>query len=184
MEILFIRGKTMKRFIIYFMLVAFVNMIGLAPAYCATIKVKEGMRIPLVITYLKTSKNTIAGEKINAVIQDDIKLNGVLVFKKDGVAVLNVADVKKAGFIGIPGEMVLIGGKVADLNGDEHNIEFQHKITGEEKTYPKVLLVTSLFFLFPLALFAFVKGGDAKLIQHAPLEVTLRNGFDFTPAKL
>lgn len=174
----------MKKLFVCILLLTFINMIGIAPAYCVSVNVKEGMRVPIVITYLKTSKNTIAGEKINAVIQDDIKLNGVLVFKKNGLAVLNVADVKRSGFIGIPGEMVLIGGKIADANGEEHNIEFQHTITGEEKTYPKVLLVTSLFFLFPLALFAFVKGGDAKLIQHAPLDVTLRNGFIFVPEKL
>ena len=153
-------------------------------ALSATIQVKEGTRIPVVVTCLKTSKNTVAGEKINAKIQNDIKINGVVIFKKDDNAIINVSDVKKSGFVGNPGEILLVNGNITDANGNTHNIEYQHKITGEEKTYPKVLLGVSIFFLFPLALFGFVKGGDAKVVQHTPIDVSLRNGFDFTPESL
>lgn len=55
----------MKKFIACFLLAAFWNITVSLPALSATVKVKEGIRIPVVVTYLKTSKNTIAGEKIN-----------------------------------------------------------------------------------------------------------------------
>lgn len=174
----------MKKIVTFLLLIAFLNTQAICFAADNSVKVNGGINIPVVVTYLKTSKNTVAGEKINASVEEDIKINEVVVFKKGDKVTLNVADVKKSGFVGNPGEMLIVNGKIFDTNGDEHNIEYYHKITGEEKTYPKVLLGVSLFFLWPLALFGFVKGGDAKVVQHAPIGVSLKSGFDFMPQNL
>lgn len=174
----------MRKIVTCLVLFAFLNLTSNMQAFSAPVKVNEGTKVPIVVTYLKTSKNTIAGEKINAAIEDDVKINNVVVFKKGDSAVLNVVDVKKSGFIGTPGEIQIVNGKIRDANGEDHNIEYFHKITGEEKTYPKVLLGVSIFFLFPLALFGFVKGGDAKVVQHTPIDVTVKNSFNFTPQNL
>ena len=75
--------------------------------------------------------------------------------------------------------MVLYGGKVYDANGNEHKFDFNRQIEGEEKTWPKVCLGVSIFFLWPLALCAFVKGGQAKLNPLPPIETRLSTEFMF-----
>lgn len=174
----------MKKIISLALTLCFINLCIGTPVLAASVNVKTGTRVSIIIPYIKTSKNTIAGEKINAKVENDVKINGVTVFKEGDNAVLNVADVKKSGFVGSPGQILLINGHITDVNGEIHPIELYHQITGDEKTYPKVLLGVSIFFLWPLALFAFVKGGDAKILQHAPMEVSLRQDFVFSPQKL
>lgn len=62
------------------------------------VKVKAGTVIPIALDNLQTSKNVTAGSKINAVIQQDVIVNGVKVFSKNDKAFLNVSHAKKAGF--------------------------------------------------------------------------------------
>jgi hypothetical protein len=123
----------------------------------------------------------VEGEKQKATVESDVLVNNVLVFKKGAKATLYVTDVKKAGLIGIPGKILISNGKVFDVNGNEHNIEYLNKIEGVEKTYPKVLVGISIFLLFPLALFTFVKGGEAKTSQQIPINTILNENFDFRP---
>ena len=154
--------------------------ISILPSYAMaeSIQVKSGLIIPLVTTEYKTSKNIVAGEKIKAVIENDVKINDVVVFKKGNSAVIFVSDTKKSNFAGTAGEILLTNGKIIDANGAEHRIEYLSKIQGSEKTYPKVLLGAGLF-IWPLLLFGFVKGGEAKLPQQTPIEVTLNEDFKF-----
>ena len=53
------------------------------------------------------------------------------------------------------------------------------QIVGDEKTWPKVCLGVSIFFLWPLALCAFVKGGQAKLNTLPPIDTRLSTEFMF-----
>lgn len=172
----------MKKIVSLFLLCAFFNMY--TPVLAKTIEVKAGVRVPITVTSEITSKNVEAGQKINAVIDEDVKIKNVVVFKKGSNATLNISDVKKAGFIGNAGEMYLVNGEVVDASGNKRPIEYNQKIVGEEKTYPKVLLTTSIFFLFPLALFGFVKGGQAKLSPGKVIDVSIRNDFNYTPERL
>lgn len=176
----------MKRFLGSLLTLAFLNMYIALPAISADkiIEVKEGTRIPITVKSEYTSKHVEAGQKIDAVIDEDVVIKGVTVFKQGANATIKVSDVKKAGFIGNAGEIMLVNGEVIDAKGDKHSIEYNQKLTGEEKTYPKVLLATSIFFLFPLALFGFVKGGQAKISPNRVIDVSLRNDFKFVPEKL
>src|SRR5574344_405919 len=141
----------MKRFLGSILTLAFLNMYIALPAISADkiIDVKEGTRIPVTVKSEYTSKHVEAGQKIDAIIDEDVVINGVTVFKQGANATIKVSDVKKAGFIGNAGEIMLVNGEVVDAKGDKHSIEYNQKLTGEEKTYPKVLLATSIFFLFP-----------------------------------
>lgn len=100
-------------------------------------------------------------------------------FKQGGLVNLNVADAHKARCWGNPGEILLINGTAEDVKGIAHPIEFNYKITGEEKTWPKVMGAVSIFFLFPLALFGFVHGGQADLLPGKTINATLLSDFNF-----
>jgi hypothetical protein len=169
----------MKKIIAACLLALFVNLHAHVFAV-ESVNVRKGLVIPITLNTVQTSKNTVVGEKIAGTIDKDVRINNAVVFQRGDKAVLNVADARKARFWGNPGEMLIINGRIYDANGDEHTIEYYSKIVGEEKTWPKVLGVVSLFFLFPLALFGFVKGGDAKVMS-APIDVSLRDGFEFVP---
>lgn len=172
----------MKKLVCLVILFAVTNLYN--PVLAKVIEVKEGTRIPITVTNESTSKTVQSGQAINAVIDEDVVLNSVTIFKKGDNAVIKVSDVKKAGFIGNAGEIQLVNGEVVDTLGNKHSIEYNQKIVGEEKTYPKVLLATSIFFLFPLALFGFVKGGQAKISPNKVIDVSLRNNFEFVTEKL
>ena len=91
---------------------------------------------------------------------------------------INVADVKKNGFVGIPGSIVFINGTVNDVTGKTHPVQFTYKVTGEEKTWPKVMLGCGLLIILaPLALFGFVKGGHGELLPNQVINATLMNDF-------
>lgn len=166
----------MKRFLTIFLLLSFINLNSL-PVFSACY-VNAGRRIPLVYIGEKvTGKNINSGDKIPVEVQSDVKINSVVVFKQGDDGFLNVADVKKARFWGNPGEMLLVNGTVQDVKGNFHPVEFTYKITGEEKTWPKVMGAISIFFLFPLALCGFVKGGQAELLPNKIINVTLLNDF-------
>ena len=165
----------MKKFLSIVCLICFVGV--WSPVSAAT-RVPAGTTIPLVITQKVTSKSVTSGGTIDATVEDDVKVNGKVVFAKDATASLNVISAKKAGFVGIPGEMTIYGGKVYDINGNEHKIDFNRQIVGEEKTWPKVMLGCGVFIILaPLALFGFVKGGQAEIHPVPPIEVKLSNEF-------
>jgi len=164
----------MKKIVSLICLIAFIN--AFIPAYAAT-KVPAGTTIPISINQKITSKNVASGASIKAKIDEDIIINNTLVFKKGDSASINVMSAEKAGFIGKPGELVLYGGKVYDVNGKPHSHEFSRQINGTEKTWPKVCLGVSIFLLWPLALFAFVKGGQAEINPLPPIEVVIPNEF-------
>ena len=164
----------MKKIVSLICLIAFIN--AFIPAYAAT-KVPAGTTIPISINQKITSKSVASGASIKAKIDEDIIINNTLVFKKGDSASINVMSAEKAGFLGKPGELVLYGGKIYDVNGKPHSHEFSRQINGTEKTWPKVCLGVSIFLLWPLALFAFVKGGQAEVNPLPPIEVVIPNEF-------
>jgi hypothetical protein len=164
----------MKKIVSMICLIAFIN--AFIPAFAAT-KVPAGTTIPISINQKITSKSVASGASIKAKIEEDVMVNNELVFKKGDSASINVMSAEKAGFIGKPGELVLYGGKVYDVNGKPHSHEFSRQINGTEKTWPKVCLGVSIFFLWPLALFGFVKGGQAEINPLPPIEVVIPNEF-------
>src|SRR5574344_570804 len=166
----------MKKFFSLVLLFATFSMYN--PVLAKTVEVKEGTRITITVKEQYTSKNIEAGQTRNAAIDEDISVNNVLIFKKGDNATIKGSDAKKAGFIGNAGEIYLVNGEVTDAKGNKHSIEYNQKITGEEQTWTKVCLGCGVFIILaPLALFGFVKGGQAKINPNKVIEVSVRNGF-------
>ena len=150
-----------------------------------TVTVKTGTSIPVIALVPKNSKQISSGEKIEAVIDSDIKVGETLVFKKGDRASLIVVQAKKAGFVGIPGEIVIAGAEVYDTNNDAHRVEAYQTFIGEEKTWPKVMLGMGVFIILaPLALFGFVKGGQAEVKPYIPINTRTIQDIDFIPNNL
>lgn len=186
----------MKQFLALFLLCSFINMYtpvlanaievkGGTPAPVSTIEVKKDTRIPITVKSEVSSKNIKAGQKIDAIIDEDVKINNVVIFKKGDKATINISEVKKAGFIGIAGEVAFVDGKVTDVKGEEHTIDYKRRIFGEDKLYPKFCLFCGVFIILaPLVLFGFVKGGQAKVYPSQIINVSIKNTFEFTPETL
>jgi len=165
----------MKKLVSLLLCSAFLTL----PASSAGINIKSGTVVPITVNTVQTSKTVAAGSKIDASIDKDIYVDNILVFKKGDRAKLNVVQAKKAKFAGIPGELTIAGGEVYDVNNNSHTIDFTQNYIGEEKTWPKVMLGVSIFLLFPLALFGFVKGGQAELQKFVPINVRTTQDFEF-----
>ena len=145
------------------------------------IVIEKKTKVPVVVTHEVTSKNAAMGRKIEARIFKDIIINDVVIFREGDRAVLNVAYSKKAGFLGIPGKLTIRDGEVFDINGKEYKVDLEQLLVGKAKLYPKILATISLFFLWPLLFFALVKGDEAELPSHAPIETFIRNNTIFVP---
>ena len=164
----------MKKFLSILCLFCFTS--GILPVQALT--VKSNTVVPINIENRETSKTVVAGGSINAEIAEDVYINNTLVFKEGDKAFLNVLSAKKAGFVGIPGEMVISGGKVYDTKGVAHRIDYNTQIVGEEKTWPKVMVGCGVFIILaPLALFGFVKGGQAEIMPTQIINTKITNDF-------
>ncbi len=172
----------MKRFFTIFCLISF---IGVFSPVSAAVQVPANLSVPINVSQKYTSKTVTSGGSVNAQIAEDVYVNNILVFKKGDKAALNILSAKKAGFVGIPGEMVISGGKVFDINGDEHRIDFNQQLTGDEKTWPKVCLACGVFIILaPIALFGLVKGGQAEINPINNIDSRITTTFNFQPSKL
>ncbi len=167
----------MKKIIILILVIIFISILPITVA--EEINVHSGIKIPLRVERNQTSKNLKSGTKITLEVANDIYQDGILIFKKGNKAALNITEAKKAGFLGHAGKFVIIDGEVYDNLGNIHQLSFNQTYIGEEKTYPKVLLTTSVFFLFPLALFGFVKGGQAEITTSQVINAYLDENFKF-----
>lgn len=145
------------------------------------IKINARTKVPVIVTHKITSNDVQTGQKIEAQICKNIAINNVVIFKDGDRAVLNVMYSKKAGFLGVPGKLTIRDGEVFDVNGKEYKVDLEQILTGESKLYPKVLATISLFFLWPLLFFAFVRGGEAEVPTGTPIDTMIRNSAVFVP---
>ncbi len=166
----------MKKFFTFFIMFSFVFVYsGLSPVLA--LDVQRGTNLTITLTDSYDSKNVEVGQRLNAKIADDVYVSGKQIFKKGDSATLSVADVQKARFWGRPGYMLVMGGNARNTKGEMVRIEYHKKITGEEKTWPIVLGTISIFFLFPLALAGFVKGGQASLPANMAIDIQTAESF-------
>lgn len=170
----------MKKILTLFTLTIFVFQFTGLCCYAKNTTVKSNTNISVVSKKAYSSKNISTGEKIECVIVEDVVVDNQTVFKKGGHATLNVINSKKAKFVGIPGEITIAGGEVFDTNNQGHMVTINQVITGEEKIWPKVCLCCGIFIILaPLALFGFVKGGQAEISPVQTKQVFLNQDFIF-----
>jgi hypothetical protein len=172
----------MKKFLSLFLLSVFVNFnLVITDAYAIT--VKKGTVVPFVMNETKTSSDVFAGEKIKGQVDRDVYVNGKLVFKKGSRAYFYVTDAQKKAFWGQGGKIVIDRGYISDVNGAEHRVDFSKQYQGQETTWSVVVATLGLatIVLFPLGLFGFVRGKDAKVVQNVELEAETLDAFNFVP---
>lgn len=170
----------MKKILAVFLnLVVILNFSG-GCCFAKQINVPSGTTVRIISEKMQNSKNLTSGDKLEAIIQQDIIIDDVVVFKRGDRATLNVSHAKKAGFVGIPGELVISGGEIVDANNQTHLVDFSRSYVGDEKTWPKVCLGCGVFIILaPLALFGFVKGGQAEIRPNLPIDVRVLQDFNF-----
>lgn len=145
------------------------------------ILIKTGTVVPVILDTPATSKKNKTGSRIECRVYENIKIEDVLIFKEGGRAFLNIKFAKKAAFLGIPGKLTIKDGEIFDINGKKYKVVLDEVLEGKAKLYPKVLAGISIFFLWPLALFLFVKGEQAELPAHTPIETTIPQDSTFVP---
>lgn len=165
----------MKKIISLLLLFAFTTMYN--PAL-ASVKVPANTSIQISPVETVTSKDS-AVDTINCEIIDDVVVDGVTIFKTGAKAQLHIGELEKSKCWGKAGKMTIVNGFAYDVKGEKHKILLNKNCYGEEKTWPKTCGAISIFFLFPLALFGFVHGGEAKLSSSLQLETNLASEFAF-----
>lgn len=170
----------MKKILSLFLNVIIITNLCASECLARQINVPSGTTIRIVSEKLQNSKNLTSGDKLEAIIQQDVVIDDIIIFKRGDRATLNVSHAKKAGFIGIPGELIISGGEVVDANNQAHLVDFSRSYIGEEKTWPKVCLGCGVFIILaPLALFGFVKGGQAEIRPNVTIDVKLLQNFGY-----
>lgn len=173
----------MKKIFILFLLISFLN-IDILPCYAKTVKVKANTPVTFTVSEVKSSADTTEGEKIAISIDEDVIVNGVSVFKTGGKGFLYINEVQKRAFWGQGGKIIITKGKIYDANGTARRIEFTKEYVGKDTTWSVVVATLGLatIILFPLGLFGFVRGKDAKTVPNIQLEATTLDEFNFTPS--
>lgn len=163
-----------KKIISVFCLIAFISMY--TPVFAVNVPANTSIFISPVDTVTSKDQNV---STVICNIKDDVIIDGVVVFKAGDKAELHLGEVEKARCWGRGGKMLISNGFAYDVNGQKHKILFTKNVYGEDKTWPKTCGVVSLFFLWPLALFGFVHGGQAQVSATTEIETFLASQFEF-----
>ena len=139
--------------------------------------VKDGVDITVVPNAVTTTKD-MRDYNIQATIKEDVIYKGVKIFQEGDKAILTVQDYEKAGFWGNGGELLVSNGYAYDTKGNKRKIMYSKKIEGEAKNWVKGTCAAGLF-LWPLLLFGFVKGGEAKLMPKDEIFATTMTSFEY-----
>lgn len=168
----------MKKIISIFLLLSFFTCFTSELVEAKSVKVPANTIVPFVLSEIKTSKNTFEGEKIKVAIDKDVKVNDVLVFKQGARGHIYVSQTEPKRFWGQGGRIILNRGYFIDRNGQERRVDFSKIYQGDDTTWSVVIASVGIV-LWPLLLFGFVKGKDAKTYQNVELEATVTDEFVF-----
>ena len=146
-----------------------------APVQALT--VKDGVDITIMLNTVTTTKD-IRDYNIQATIKEDVIYKGVKIFQEGDKAILTVQDYEKAGFWGNGGELLVSNGYAYDTKGNKRKIMYSKKIEGKDKNWVKGTCAAGLI-LWPLLLFGFVKGGEAKLMPKDEIFATTMTSFEY-----
>lgn len=171
----------MKKVLSVFLLLAFVNLY--TPVF-ATSETTESINIPANTSIFIKPIETVTSkdmtiDAINGTIANDVIVDGNIIFKSGAKATLHIGEIQKARCWGNPGKLVVVNGFAYDVNGEKHKIVITRNYYGEERAWTKTVGVVSIFFLWPLALFGFVHGGQATVSSGAEIETNLASQFEF-----
>ena len=139
--------------------------------------VKDGVDITIMPNTVTTTKD-LRDYNIQATIKDDVVYQGVTIFKSGDKAILTVQDFEKAGAWGVGGKLLVANGYAYDTKGNKRKISFTKQIEGHDKNWVKGTCAAGII-LWPLLLFGFVKGGEAKLMPKDEIYATTMSTFEY-----
>lgn len=129
----------------------------------AKVKLREGTEIPLTFVDPISSATNAEGDRFNLRVEDNVKVNGVVVIPSGAIAVGTVTSAHKRGFMGKAGELNIILDYVKA--GDERiRVRASKGKTGEGRVGATVAL-TVLFG--PLGLLK--RGKDIEIKKGTPI---------------
>lgn len=127
------------------------------------LKVPSDLSIPVSFAEPVTSNKVSSGDSIPVVINKDIYIGDVLVFKRGTDGVVYIDSSKKSGRWGSAGKIKITSGKLTDAFGNQHNVKISEKEKGDGKPSAKILPVIGAVVFLPLVLFGLRKGDQAVI---------------------
>jgi len=170
----------LKRFFIFLLLYTISSPVNFVLA--ATINVPEGTIVPITVEQEYTTKDLSPGEKIDAIIENDVYINGICIFKEGSSAIIKVSNIVEAKMNGSPAILYLVNGEVTDTKGIRHEIEYRKKIIGTERPWMKAstrLGSTRIMYSPNTLLYGTTRGGEARLLPYQAIEGKLINSFKY-----
>ncbi len=141
----------------------------------AKLKLREGTEVALVFVDAISSATNGAGDRFNLRVDDNIKVDGVVVIPRDAIAVGTVTSATKRGFMGKAGELNVILDYVRA--GDERvRVRASKGKQGEGKVGATVAL-TVLFG--PLGLLK--RGKDIEIKPGTPITAFVDSDVELVP---
>lgn len=146
-----------KRWLTMLVAIIMVQTVLQDAAYAATIKIPAGTPITIRLNETVSTKNSSTGQLITALtVVNDIKVNGKVAIAAGSMATAEVTKAEKPGFIGIAGELNLVGQTVRAVDGTMVPFSLNKYVEGRSRVVLSVIL--GLLCLFPLL----IKGGHAE----------------------
>ena len=147
---------------------------------------KSDLVIPVRFLEDVDTKGIEEGNAIPLEITQDIYVDGKLLFKQGGAGYAEIAELRRAGFLGRGGKITIRNGKLSDIKGVSHNISLSANSSGDHKAsalgggiagaglaydvahtaiilgQASTILIGVGFIFLPIA-FLFRRGNEAKL---------------------
>lgn len=106
----------MKRAIAVILAMA-MTCLNIGPAYADSISIPIGTPVTISLLEELSSKTASIGQRVQFIVESDVKVKGVLVFKKHAPAIGEVTGVSAAGMVGVAGSLTVSLRQVQAVDG-------------------------------------------------------------------
>ena len=127
------------------------------------LKIPRLLSIPVSFQEPITSNNIASGDVITVVINKDIYVEDILVFKRGTDGVVFIDSSKKGGRWGSAGKIKITSGKLTDVFGTQHSVTISEREKGDSKPSAKILPAIGAVVFWPLLLVGLRKGDQAVI---------------------
>lgn len=146
------------------------------PAQAGEITVREGTEVRLQLLEKLSSANAVVGQRFNLRLEDDLRVDGVVVAPRGTMAVGSVVSTRKKGMMGKAGELDIKLDYL--LVGDEH---LRLRATSSQTGKSKIGATVALTVLFgPIGLLK--RGKDVVYAEGTPIAAYVDESRQFSVA--
>lgn len=163
-------GYRMKKFLCLFLgLMIFSLNTGAAYAITGAVTqrvgvVPRGTIVPLSVVTTANSDRLYSGDIIPLVITDDVVIDGVKVFEKEGRGTADIEKVIRSGSHGRAGFIEIKSAKIKDVYGKTHNVQLDIVEKGESRR-PSAIFLSVIGVLLILIPFGIWREGDPAYVS-------------------